>query len=252
MESDSLQKVKQGSPFKPKAADWNAFVDAALAHRGMGSKTKSGDSSMRGTADSGIVTIQNNSGLPCDQYTVLSLDTLLITPTDNESHFRFETPVFSGTAIASENISKPFAIIQEPLGKSFVGDAMVAGVSPAKIAVSDESHAFAELAATGLQSAASGIVRILWKESGTGSKWAVIHFPAGSGGGTGCLPAKIVSKVGGFYKVDVYANGFDTAATATNQMAKVLMLNYAQTLPADTEVIISSNYVASTGGGDVA
>jgi hypothetical protein len=63
------------------------------------------------------------------------------------------------------------------------------------------------------------------------------------------IPAKTVSKSGAFYIVDLYADGFDAPATATNQTAKILMLNYAETLPAGTQVLAALNYVAATGGG---
>ena len=67
--------------------------------------------------------------------------------------------------------------------------------------------------------------------------------------GSSVVPAKIVSKDGAFYLVDLYADGFDEAATETNVLAQILMLNYADTLPAGTKVLVASNYIDSTGGG---
>lgn len=81
-------------------------------------------------------------------------------------------------------------------------------------------------------------------------KSAGINFIIPKGGGArSIVPAKIVSKDGAFYIIDMYANGLDQAATATNLTAKVLMLNYASTLPAGTEIMVSSSYVIETGGG---
>lgn len=250
MSAAELKKVGQGTPFKPQAADWNAFVDAALANRGISADRKSGAISVSNNSDNGIILVQNDSGADLDQFAVVSLDSILITPTDNEDYFRHHTPVFSGKAVASGNISKPFAILQEPLKTGFLGQAMAAGVTPVKIAVSDASHAFAELAATGLQSAASGIVRILWKESGTGSKWAVIHFPAG-GGGNG--ETAVICKITGNsnapeYSVEIYANGKYSPATGTGTLY-VLDISYCERLLVGTWVIGHQSNMSATSAG---
>lgn len=248
MNSAELKKVNSGDKFAPKAADWNAFIDAAVAVRA-GFADQTSNPLLR-TSHNGIIPIQNDTGVDLDQFAVLSLDTLLITPTDNEDEFRHRPPVFSGIAI---DIAKPFAILQEPIKAGLIGQAMVAGVTPVIIAISDESAAFAELTVSGLQSAASGIARILWKESGTGTKWAIIHFPSGGGGGSAVstFPAKVVSKSGLYHLCDIYANGIDNAASATNQKVFVLQLNLAETLPAGTWIMVSQSQIGETGGGNV-
>ena len=70
----------------------------------------------------------------------------------------------------------------------------------------------------------------------------------GSLNSASCLPAKIVSKTGAFYLVDIYANGYDSAVTINGVIAKVLSLNYAETLPAGTEVVVLSSSLSATGG----
>jgi hypothetical protein len=73
-------------------------------------------------------------------------------------------------------LKNPFAILQKPLAKSECGIAIVAGITPVKINIADVSHEYAELDTSGLKSAETGAVRILWKEDGTGSKWAVAQL----------------------------------------------------------------------------
>lgn len=78
-----------------------------------------------------------------------------------------------------------------------------------------------------------------------------IKIPPGGGGSSSpsVIPAKIVSKVGGaYYNVTLWANGYDAATTGSG-VAEILMLNYANTLPALTKVLVASNYVTITGGG---
>ena len=72
----------------------------------------------------------------------------------------------------------------------------------------------------------------------------------GGGGGEKVYPAKITGKSGAFYTVAIYANGFDQSSTGSGT-AKVLMLNYADTLPTDTEVMVLESQVQETGGGSV-
>lgn len=66
--------------------------------------------------------------------------------------------------------------------------------------------------------------------------------------GGGLIPAQIVAKNEAFYDVTLYANGYGEASTGTG-IAQILMLNYANTLPAGTRVLIASNYVTIVGGG---
>jgi len=72
----------------------------------------------------------------------------------------------------------------------------------------------------------------------------------GGGSAVSSVPAKIVSGTSP-YTVDVYANGYDQAATSTRATAEVLMLNYAATLTAGTKVLALLAKTNVTGGEDV-
>jgi hypothetical protein len=57
--------------------------------------------------------------------------------------------------------------------------AAVAGVVPVQIDISDANHGFAEVkdnAAASLKSVAIGSAQILWKQTGTGLKWALVRL----------------------------------------------------------------------------
>lgn len=71
-----------------------------------------------------------------------------------------------------------------------------------------------------------------------------------SEGGGGSIPAKIVSKSGTCYIVDLYENDLVTASQ-TNQSVALLQLSYNDTLPAGTWVMVSESALGSTGGGNV-
>jgi hypothetical protein len=77
-------------------------------------------------------------------------------------------------------------ICAEPIANGSIGAAWAGGVCQVQIEVSDADHAYADVSdgqLTRLASAESGPCTILWKQSGTGTKWAVIRFGGAGGGG---------------------------------------------------------------------
>ena len=86
-----------------------------------------------------------------------------------------------------------FAILTGPIPNGKIGQAAVAGVCVAKVDVQAEDDGFADIAdgsTASLTSGPSGAATILWKETGTGEKWAIVRF--GGGGGAGLLWGKAI------------------------------------------------------------
>jgi hypothetical protein len=79
----------------------------------------------------------------------------------------------------------------EPLESGAVGRACVAGVCPVRLNVIDADHRYADVddAAYTLKTSNTGGTRILWKESGTGTKWAMVLL--GGSCGTAETPDEI-------------------------------------------------------------
>ena len=76
-----------------------------------------------------------------------------------------------------------FVILLEPAAGE-IGRACISGVCPVRVDVNDEDDQFADVKdgeATMLESAPTGSARIIWKESGTGTKWAVVRLGGGAG-----------------------------------------------------------------------
>ena len=113
------------------------------------------------------------------------MDDLIIQPDNDgkEQEFKSRVPVFSGKKVSADNKDKPFAILQVPLESEKLGKALLQGITPVKVNIGNESHEYAKLDAAGLVSAGTGIGRILWKESGTGEKWALLQLGGGGSGG---------------------------------------------------------------------
>ncbi|MDD5597632.1 MAG: hypothetical protein PHV82_06790 [Victivallaceae bacterium] len=178
-----MKKVITGETFKVKASTWNAFIDAANFCRN--NQLEFGSNALRGNSKTGIVLIQNDSGALLEQFSPVILDDLIIQPDDDEKEqeFKSRVPVFSGKKVSADNKDMPFAILQTPLESEKIGKALLLGVTPVKVNIGNESHKYAKLNAAGLVSTSSGVGRILWKESGTGEKWALLQLGGGGSGG---------------------------------------------------------------------
>jgi len=176
----SLRKVKPGEPFVAHAATWNAFIDAAQDYQ-----NRTADISRQPTAgfrSSGIVTVKNESGGARKQFEILGLGEPIFLPSGAAAEQQFKNVVtFRGVMPAEDEHEGKFAILLEPLAANAIGKGCISGVCQVRVNVTDEDHGFAEIAdgkADVLDSGDTGSAKILWKESGKGKKWAVVHLGA--------------------------------------------------------------------------
>ena len=113
-----------------------------------------------------------------------------------------------------------FGVAPAALPNNEVGPIIVAGTCPVKIDVVHASHTHADLIPTDqtkLRSGFAGHARILWKESGTGVKNALIQFPvADQGTLLGKPNATIAPGTSG--TVTIWINGAATTATETGHL----------------------------------
>jgi hypothetical protein len=185
--ADAFKKVQRGQPLAIPAEAFNAFLDAAsdLQSR-RESRTQETQRVFRQT---GIVRLKNGTGSDQDRFSILGLDRPIFTPDDRLDAFRNEVTLVGVEPNADEHTGR-YGILLEPLRANGIGSAVVAGVAIVKIDVKEECHWFAEIAGgqtttKHLQSGKEGSAVILWKEAGTGPKWAVIRL-AGTDVGKSC------------------------------------------------------------------
>ena len=131
------------------------------------------------TTQAGVRTFENNSGSDCPEFGVLKVDDVVFTPTDNANYWNIRQ-IFDGNTPTDDCI---FGIAQTPIKDTKSGPVMLSGVTPCKIQVSDENHthAIAGTSVDKLESAGAGPAEILWKESGTGEKDAVVRLGNSAG-----------------------------------------------------------------------
>lgn len=127
---------------------------------------------------------RNETGSEVPKYGVFKIGDPVITPTDNLNQW-LRIQSFEGLTPTADC---DFAITQEAYKST--ADALkpcvVDGTTPVTIDVTDEAHTHAKAGTTvdKLVSDSSGPAKIVWKESGTGDKKALIHLGiAGAAGG---------------------------------------------------------------------
>lgn len=177
--ADPRERAVAGGPFRPSAAGWNLLLDAAKAVGGGGAGPPG-----TGPTPRLLVQVRNDTGADLPEFSVLKLGA---SPLDVTKPYRLAAaPLFAGTMPATA--TDPFAVLIEPARVGQFALAVMGGVVPCEINVTDAGHQFAAPGATTarLTSASSGPARILDRETGTGNKKAVVQLEGG-GGGSGLL-----------------------------------------------------------------
>jgi hypothetical protein len=240
------RRVTSGNPIRIPAADWNLAVAAGRAHaesalgggRGVGGV---------GSRPPWLVTVRNDSGADRAQYDVLALTGHAFSPGDNEAAFRAE-PCWTGTKPVTADVGK-WALLLEPVAAGAVTDrAAVQNTWVTKIYVEHEKQQWADVRHNDgrLWSNWYGAARILWKESGLESRWAVVRLGESFWGPVdGRANAEIPA--GGSGVVEVYAGGdytnnFVTAWLNWNHGNKPLKINKTCSMtwkPAESKLVIT-------------
>ena len=170
-----MKKAQPGQPLKIPAGDYNAMVDAALDYQRRRQNTggEAGRFISRGT-----IRVRNISGVDAVKFGVLGISAPAILPATSLAGFQRNLVLDCVTPALATHAGK-FVILAEPIKTGAMGVAFITGVVQVKINVTDAAHPFADVKnadATQLASGVAGGAQILWKESGTGGKWAIIRF----------------------------------------------------------------------------
>lgn len=200
---DNMRKVRTGDALDIPAETFNTFIDSARDFLQRQSDLRR--SGARNSRNSGIILVKNVSGSDRERFHILGLKDTIILPADNEDEFKNKIALTGETPSTSTHAGK-FAILLEPLKNNSIGLAMVSGVSQVRLSVTSETDTCADLSdgnAALLKTASTGPAQILWKETGTGTKWGVVRFPFATGGGSAIqlVQVKSVSSSTGTVKV---------------------------------------------------
>jgi hypothetical protein len=211
------------------------------------------------TPESSAVNIKNSSGADIDTGYILGLGSPIITVSDNLAAFKEAASFVCDTPASPTHVGK-FCIAAEPIPDGKIGKAFIDGVAICKVQVdSDSKQEFADIKhgeRSKLIARYSGAARILWKESGTGDKWAIVLLGAleqqafqGSLGGT--LSSTAAATLGVY--AHSTAGAWSTAGYNVTAYAP-LMLPAGQTLPSGAKVLARGDRISGLlvveGAGD--
>ena len=174
-----LKRQVAGQAFNPSASTWNAFVDLAEA----ASQEDSNPSEQKRppTKQPAIVWVKNSSGNDLDRFCAVKLGSPLFTQEQSENDF-FNRIAFNAVELEGQE-NETVAILQEPLASDKIGKAAIAGMTIAKIEVTDENHKYAGYSKNHpdyLVSIDEGPLRLVYNPGVGEETWGVVIFCATS------------------------------------------------------------------------
>lgn len=178
----SIKRANAGEPISDhlKAETWNAFVDAANGFRSIiNVGAGAGDTPREKPAST--VLVRNDTSLAREPGEILALGTPLVLPSENANTFASRI-AFAGTTPTASSHGK-FAVLQEPIAAGKMGFAAIAGVVAVTVEISHDWLTRADVTpgfSSKLTAKPNGTAEILWIESGTGTKKALVRLAARS------------------------------------------------------------------------
>jgi hypothetical protein len=180
MAGDAFKRVTSGDKLTIAARAWNACLDAAEANR----DGVSGGGRNVQFRQADIVLVKNSSGSTVDRFGVLGISGVIFSPSDKLEAFQDQV-AFTGVTPTTTDHTGKFLVCLEPIATGKVGRAWIAGVCQVQVDITDTTHRFCDVRNSDrakLASSSSGSSRILYSESGTGTKWCVVRINDPSGG----------------------------------------------------------------------
>jgi hypothetical protein len=176
MPGDPLKKVRSGDRLQIPAATYNAFIDAAIAHR---NGRATGGELQPLLRQSGVVPVKNLTGIPQPRFSVVGLGDPIIPPDANVQEFKRQV-TFTGNIPNKTVHHTRFAIYLEPVDNQRVGLAVVAGVAITQLLVLGVPYACAELITGSSQvllNVPHGPAQVLWMDATAGPlRWAIVRL----------------------------------------------------------------------------
>lgn len=177
MPGDDYLRPRPGDPFRFPARLYCDLLDlVANDKRGQGAIVSGAIA--RDFANT-IIQIKNGTGSNLPRFSVLGFNGTVITVSGSVDSFKDGICLIGRTPSLPADSAK-WAITLEPIADGNIGYAVIAGVCLVQVNVIDANDQYADAIDSDnskLKSSASGGAQILYKESGTGTKWAVVRFP---------------------------------------------------------------------------
>ena len=180
----TLRRFQPGERIKQfPGGTWNELVERARRQ-----DTFAAGQSTAGAAcvpQTGIRWIKNDSGVARNRFDVLGISDVFPTPTANADGFK-RGAALEGTTPDEDTDRGRFAVLLAPARAGDLVPCCVDGLCVAKVLV-DTNETWIDCCdvkdgdAGSLQLDLAGTARVLWRETGTGTKWAIVRLGVGPG-----------------------------------------------------------------------
>ena len=182
----TVAKVSPGQSFRPKAADWNAFADAANAQAGQaGPIANPGAQSW--DRPRGVVWVRNDTGSTLVAYQPIKLAEMITAPAVGESTSWTPAVADNMCFVAALSGDGQTAVLQQPLSNGQIGRAVVSGATPVYMSYGSQHAGWlhARFWDGQLQQSVAGEARIVWldprwTETSVAGAMGVVVLGAGS------------------------------------------------------------------------
>lgn len=124
-----------------------------------------------------VVYVRNDSGVAKDQFNIMGLNGPAITPTQKLDEFKRRV-CFAVIAPTLASHSHSFCVLLDPLKSGGMGRAVVGGVVQVKVtgSLSTKWARVTDNDSTKLTASNVGACRLLWSDSGSGERWALVRL----------------------------------------------------------------------------
>lgn len=164
-----MRHVQDGDPLAIPARTWNEVLDLLERGRGPGP----GPASM--FLNTVRCLVKNNTGADLPRFGVVGIGDPLILPSDNEAEF-LKHMAFSGELAENGDFDLKWGLTVAPIINQEIGVVIVQGLAFCKIDTDGATEAGPadDGDVEALTSSSCGLARVLWRESGSGNKWAIV------------------------------------------------------------------------------
>lgn len=183
--ADPFRKINAGDAYPTSAAYRNAVVEMVRWWKSQGGA--GGARIRQQNQQASIVDVKNVSGSDLPRFSALTITDVFPQPADNEKTFA-NGPILHGTSPTTDTDPDNLVVLLKPARNNAIVPACVDGVCVAKVEIGSEDNATCGIkseTAYVLQGGLPG-AKILWKESGTGTKWCVVRVGGGDSGDVRC------------------------------------------------------------------
>jgi hypothetical protein len=229
-----------GDPLRIPARTWDEILSTIAWVKGQRDRTGVGmGGGGRGLVAGSILWIRNDSGADVSAYSILGITGVVYSPADNLLTFKGE-PTLKATTPAWPAHDGNFVVLLDPALAGGLARAIASGFIAAQVSVAagDEWLDYADVLngdASKLLLLPSGAAKVLYRESGTGTKWAVVELGSGPDNVShlGVMYDQLTA--GGSALVSIWTG--DPPADGGNKItAKDWYLNAGETLAVGTRV----------------